>query len=763
MISFKGNISSLQKHFRYFEQMAGKQNCLILLFFYIFYSLLFFPRIKGAGNYWDAAFPYFKSQIHNFFNAESWSWVETYNSPLKYSADYYFRFLVSRITFFQPEHLLYVIYISIFAFSTFAVYLLLKKNKTWYVSCLVAIAVFVSPAFFYKVNAGHLDYLFSFTIFVFLILFLTRYFKPTFIYYLYVSLLMAFIGTEIQFFLFSSLVVGLYFVIWNENFRKEYIALLVAVPVLCNLTWLLNSLDGGVSVASLSANAAAQSFNATIFTNFINIFNFSFSQATQIDRYYIAPDFILFACVFSGLLIPSLFVKYDKTGLFYATNLCFFIFLGTGIYQSLPLPVISTFYPLFRESGHFAPIITLFLFLVWSEVKVKSKWYLRTMWALLVVFILINAYAFLNFSNAVNFASVRYQFQEFNSFLNNNPAIDGRVISYPFFDQVGFTSFPSVVDATGYRLNNTGQDSFLKYSSVKYVDSNVPTYQFQSSVQYQLLTNRNIDFLSAFSIDYLFDFSGIYQSYYEKYTSPNVYNENLGLIKDDPDFITSIVQNDPNSLNKIATNIYQVVNARPYISSFSELLLVGSTTDAFGVYKKFPDLATSFYYARVPYFNNSSQTLLPATDSFQEFNQGQLEPKSVTYLHINATRDVVFIKGATSPFFLALSENYGPKWRLEYGDIQAEGFFARYSPFVNIERVPDTLHFELNDALNGWYIDPAQVCNTVALCSKDPSGGYDFELTIDFWPQRWMDLGFVIFFATLVSSLLLIAFKIRRE
>jgi len=131
-----------------------------------------------------------------------------------------------------------------------------------------------------------------------------------------------------------------------------------------------------------------------------------------------------------------------------------------------------------------------------------------------------------------------------------------------------------------------------------------------------------------------------------------------------------------------------------------------------------------------------------------------IEPKSVSFDLINPTKKLVHIKGATTPFFLAMSESYHSDWQLELNDAKVQGLLDSWWPFVKPNVVASEYHYQLNGFLNGWYVDPATLCtDTGASCAKNADGSYDIEMEIEFTPQRWFYLGLIISGATLFGCL----------
>ncbi|MBU3978221.1 hypothetical protein KJ980_02020 [Patescibacteria group bacterium] len=129
-------------------------------------------------------------------------------------------------------------------------------------------------------------------------------------------------------------------------------------------------------------------------------------------------------------------------------------------------------------------------------------------------------------------------------------------------------------------------------------------------------------------------------------------------------------------------------------------------------------------------------------------------PKSIKFNLVNPTKKIVHVKGATTPFFLAMSESYHPQWKLEMNNSKAQGILNSWIPFVSPDKISDDNHLKLNDFLNAWYVDVNKLCKKEGNgCTKNPDGSYDIELVIEFFPQRWFYLGLLISGITLISCL----------
>lgn len=161
-------------------------------------------------------------------------------------------------------------------------------------------------------------------------------------------------------------------------------------------------------------------------------------------------------------------------------------------------------------------------------------------------------------------------------------------------------------------------------------------------------------------------------------------------------------------------------------------------------FQEVPDLSDAFYLV-----SKSEQQLV--------------EPKSIAYETISATKRRVHVRGASTAFFLGMSESYHDKWTLEFENQKTNGLWQRWSPFAKPDRVANELHYKLNGFLNAWYVDVDDWCAHRALCKKNPDGTYDMDLVIEFWPQRWLYFGLLISGSALASCLSYLAYRSVRN
>ena len=142
-----------------------------------------------------------------------------------------------------------------------------------------------------------------------------------------------------------------------------------------------------------------------------------------------------------------------------------------------------------------------------------------------------------------------------------------------------------------------------------------------------------------------------------------------------------------------------------------------------------------------------------------------VQPAAVSFDLLSATKKVVHIKGATTPFYLAFSESYHPQWKLELNNEKLQGLLASWWPFAKPDTVADEYHYNLDTFLNGWYVDTTQLCGVEHLegCTKNADGSYDIEMVIEFWPQRWFYVGLIVSSVTLLGCLGALVYSYRKK
>lgn len=185
---------------------------------------------------------------------------------------------------------------------------------------------------------------------------------------------------------------------------------------------------------------------------------------------------------------------------------------------------------------------------------------------------------------------------------------------------------------------------------------------------------------------------------------------------------------------------------------------------------------------KVEKINQAKLMLRMRAESVDETRRARSIPK-ITFVKVNPTKYHVKVEGAKDPYSLVFSESYHQGWKAyvnaegaesstesteRYGQIVAsyfdedikEGthrnsFLDKYTfETWGKKPIPEKQHQLVNGYANSWYITPA-----------DSGGKENYEISIEFWPQRLFYLGLGISGTTLISciSYLLFAFIKRKR
>jgi len=148
-------------------------------------------------------------------------------------------------------------------------------------------------------------------------------------------------------------------------------------------------------------------------------------------------------------------------------------------------------------------------------------------------------------------------------------------------------------------------------------------------------------------------------------------------------------------------------------------------------------------------------------------SKSQKELPKITFVKINPTKYRVKVEGAKEPYTLVFSESFHRGWKIylrnweteklgNYGEIVASYFdgeikegthkniFLDKNIFETWGKKPiaEDRHYLVNGYANSWYITP-----------EDVEGKENYELIVEFWPQRLFYIGLFISGITLIGCL----------
>jgi hypothetical protein len=657
------------------SRVKGAPDSLLVLVAYFLVMLgVLSPLRFGVGQYWDWSFPLYKSQIPEYFGKASESWTRgNTGSPLGYSSDYLLRFVISRFNFMQPETLLYLWLVVMFALTAFGVYMTLSKYRELrhnaFQFSLGLVAIF-NPVIFYKLIAGHVDYFFSYCLLIWLIYFLRRKLKPDMMSYGVLGILIGLIGAQIQFFVIAAFFVVAYLVFHKELISFKGFVLSGLITLGLNIVWLVGFVTGANSLNEAGVIASKVSFKATNSTSFSKIFSFKFSDATLIARYYnkyeLAGYSLLFIALTLSLAVLVRKQKLDKFRVFTVGMFVLFVVLTTGTFQLLRIPVVSQLYPMFREVGHFAPVVVLLCVLFYgSVVLAKPKRYiLNSLAVFLTLLSLVTIVKVYNFPLRLSYGQLRSSFDEYKSFVDTKYDKNYSVLTYPFFDQY---SYDSVSMHSSFPVSNSGHDNFTSYTGVSYIKNSIKPQDFKDSLQYTFLQDYDVERLRPYGVKYIFDYSRIMTSNYERYVPASTYFYDLSLIKNDPLFLQKIVDRNPDEVVRISEHIIEIIDAQPILGTADQVYMTRSENLGVAAYDfskntlKSPLLYTQSDVSGLAKFNELFGTNQPGADlsvvsDIRDEVEG-LGDKSTLYIGQNQPKSVEYTY--KSGALMVYAKNYG--------------------------------------------------------------------------------------------------------
>lgn len=110
-----------------------------------------------------------------------------------------------------------------------------------------------------------------------------------------------------------------------------------------------------------------------------------------------------------------------------------------------------------------------------------------------------------------------------------------------------------------------------------------------------------------------------------------------------------------------------------------------------------------------------------------------LQAPTISHKDLGPTKKTVTVTGAKSGFYVAMRDTFHPKWQL---GLQA-GRLKKSPRIVSADN-----HLKLNGFMNGWYVDPTELCKgNPAGCTQNADGTYTIQLVAEFTLQRWFYLG----------------------
>lgn len=109
----------------------------------------------------------------------------------------------------------------------------------------------------------------------------------------------------------------------------------------------------------------------------------------------------------------------------------------------------------------------------------------------------------------------------------------------------------------------------------------------------------------------------------------------------------------------------------------------------------------------------------------------------VNFKKINPTKYRISINNKTSSDLpLVFNESFHLGWKIYLAN---HHFFSNhfYETWFKDPIVGEENHFMVNGYANSWIVDTEEICKSDNYCVKNSDGTYNFELVVEYWPQRF--------------------------
>ena len=134
-------------------------------------------------------------------------------------------------------------------------------------------------------------------------------------------------------------------------------------------------------------------------------------------------------------------------------------------------------------------------------------------------------------------------------------------------------------------------------------------------------------------------------------------------------------------------------------------------------------------------------------DMLESLKREMVKLPAITYKKMSQTKYLVTVRNASSDFPLIFSETFHYGWKL----------------YLRRSLLPDTYHVEANSFANSWIVKPSELCRQQGDCSLNPDQSYNFELSLEYFPQEMSNAGYLMSIVTIIiTSLYFIYEKLRK-
>ena len=740
--------------------LTNANNYFFIIIIYLLYALFITGLPKAdilLGGDWS--FPVTNSQINQWMDSVSYTWyglnfgTRNYSSllPLIY-IEKFFTILVSPATFISS---LVVLSISFMGINLFALLRFLNINK--FSAFLAGICYMSSPIVFEYTVMGWIFILLAMTFLPLAVKYFIKGVQEGEIYNMALVAILLTISFQIHaivWFLIIAFALSRYLIKeYNAYIYFKYIFAVIFLFALLNAYFLLNLfvLPNQSIVSNYILNSEVSTGAIHFFTphNIVRLFGglYNYQYGNIIDQ----SNLLFFASYFGTLLILfGCFVNQNKK--LYLVFLLIFIvpllFYLLNFNRSLLGHI--PFSNVFRDFGRFTVLSSLasgVLIGLCLDGIIKGSKKIQIAGIVMFSIYLISFYPWysgqlfnwkdgLGKYQVLRTKSFSQDYFNVEDFLLNNKK-DAKVLYLPHSSSNDF-----IDDVKFHGSYQEAQDIFANYSPMAnpmIMSDRKPGHGgFLTQLIQKKLSGDFVNFLSLTDINFIVVRKNI--SFTEL---PNVLfrlnegikNKKLSEVYHGQDILVYKV-------NEPSPHIYVSAASQDKLKVFENL-----SDYEFLHWREFEGISFSDL--------NQAITASPPEEDYkniaQLFNSKNVKPPDIEYRKINPTKYAVQVASASSSFMLTFLDSFHELWKVYVKPINSSN--VKYYETWFYEEVSQKEHFIINGYANSWLINSNDICIKKKVCTYNKDGTYNFDLIIEFFPQKYYYLGL---FVTLGAWLVMI-------
>lgn len=158
----------------------------------------------------------------------------------------------------------------------------------------------------------------------------------------------------------------------------------------------------------------------------------------------------------------------------------------------------------------------------------------------------------------------------------------------------------------------------------------------------------------------------------------------------------------------------------------------------------------------INYFDNFKMITIPDFDDqfyLVETPKNTFEiPTQSQNKNISFNQKKFSFQNVKNDFWLTIPETFNSNWKVINPKNNWQDLFPFQDEFLDLQVIPSNLN------QTSWHIDIDYLCNKQQKCQKNSDGSFNLDLRVEFWTQRWLNVGLIISILSFVIALLVLVF-----